>query len=97
MRKIAMYPIYPAATCTVHLPVGAQIINVSLNVHQYYLHALVEQGQFQMEPRQIAAYLDEEINVPDGDIGAYIGMCRHSGMHRRWHFFDQGMVKGGAV
>lgn len=95
-KTISRFPIYPARPCTVCLPVGAKLLDVSLDIHTYLLRALVDLDEVRFESRNIVAYMDDYV-IPDGPLGTYLGSCAQSGMHQRWHFFDQGLVVGGAV
>ena len=93
MRTISRFPIYTGASILVDVPVGAQPLSVSLNVHTYYLHALHDVPPVKFEKRRIAAFIDEA-PLPDGPLGDYLGSLPQSGDQRRWHFFDQGVAVG---
>lgn len=92
MKTIKAYPIYPSsAGMKVIIPAGAVLLNVSLNVHQYFLHVLCDPDA-PLETRTIIAFKDDDgVAVPD-NIGAYIGIAKQVGEYRRWHFFDQGIA-----
>lgn len=90
MKTVSMFPITPGTRMLVDLPTGAQPLSVSLNVHQYYLHALHDMPIAGFEKRAVAAFMDQApIHV---ELGPFLGTCKQSGEYRRWHFFDQGLV-----
>lgn len=89
-KKISMFPIFPSTYgAEFALPAGALLLGVSLNVHTYYLHALVDEYPPAFENRRISAYLDEEAIHTDMATAVYLGSCEQAGTYRRQHFFDQ--------
>lgn len=88
MQTISRYPIFPSTTELFMLPVGGQLLEVSLSSNSYYLHVLHNPGAALNERRIIA--LQDDATYKDLRLGAYIGSAAQAGDARRWHFFEQG-------
>lgn len=97
MRTIVAFPIYASHTGgAFNLPAGAKIINVTLHLNQYFLHALCDNAAPNgWEVRHIHAY-HGDCEVPDGDIGQFIGTCQKIGDYRPYHFFERAAIGGAA-
>lgn len=74
MKKIFKYPMAVQEKIELQLPIGAQIIRVSDIDGLFFLWAIVDPEQMEIETRYIEFYkTGQPIENPDGLI--YLGLC----------------------